>query len=60
VSNVASGRVLERCGYRFLDERALTVHLTGETYRFRYYRRERAAEGPGPAATRTPASRPKS
>jgi RimJ/RimL family protein N-acetyltransferase len=52
VSNVASGRVLERCGYRFLDERALTVHLTGETYRFRYYRRERAAEGPGPAATR--------
>jgi ribosomal-protein-alanine N-acetyltransferase len=43
VSNVASQRVLERCGYRFIDERALAVHLTGETYRFRYYRRERAA-----------------
>lgn len=38
VDNVSSQRVLERCGYEFVDERSLLVHVTGERYDFRYYR----------------------
>ncbi len=36
--NVPSHRVLERCGYEFVDERSLLVHVTGARYDFRYYR----------------------
>ncbi len=38
VDNVPSHRVLERCGYEFIDVRSLLVHVTGERYDFRYYR----------------------
>ena len=38
VENVKSQRVLERCGYQFIDERTLLVHVTDERYDFRYYR----------------------
>jgi len=41
VENVASHRVLEKCGYRFIDERELLVHIENKRYRFRYYRRYR-------------------
>lgn len=42
VDNTASQRVLERCGYRFVDERELLVHVLDKSYRFRYYRHYRA------------------
>ena len=38
VDNEKSQHVLERCGYRFIDERSLLVHVTNERYVFRYYR----------------------
>lgn len=38
VNNMKSQRVLERCGYQFIDERTLLVHVEGKYYRFRYYR----------------------
>lgn len=41
VDNVASQRVLARCGYELIDERSLLVHITGERHAFRYYRRYR-------------------
>lgn len=41
--NVASQRVLERCGYQLIDTRSLLVHVTGERYDFRYYRFYRTA-----------------
>jgi len=37
--NIASQKVVEGCGYTFIDERALFVHVSGETHIFRYYRR---------------------
>lgn len=68
VSNVRSQRVLERCGYRFVEERELLVHLLNERRRFRYYRHGRhsllghagwresvAGAGPGRAAGASPA-----
>lgn len=41
VSNGASQRVLERCGYQYIDERELLVHIENKSYRFKYYRRYR-------------------
>jgi RimJ/RimL family protein N-acetyltransferase len=38
VDNVASQKVLERCGYQFIDERSLLVHISGQSYVFKYYR----------------------
>jgi hypothetical protein len=38
--------VAERCGYRFIDERALASHLTGETNRFPLIPRSGAAREP--------------
>lgn len=39
VENAASQRVVESCGYGFVDERTLLVHVLGERHVFRYYRR---------------------
>lgn len=36
--NVKSQKVLERCGYQFIDERMLLVHVEGKKYPFKYYR----------------------
>ena len=36
--NIPSQRVLERCGYKFIDEQKLLVHITNKTYIFKYYR----------------------
>lgn len=38
VDNIKSQHVLERCGYQFVDERSLLVHVTHERYDFKYYR----------------------
>ena len=38
-SNAASQRVLEKCGYTYIDTQTLKVHITDESYSFRYYRR---------------------
>lgn len=43
MDNLASQKVLERCGYRFLEERDLLVHISDERHRFRVYRRCRCA-----------------
>jgi RimJ/RimL family protein N-acetyltransferase len=37
--NMASRKVVESCGYVFVDERRLKVHILGECFVFRYYRR---------------------
>ena len=39
--NPASQRVLEKCGYEAINEQHLLVHVTGESYDFRYYRKYR-------------------
>ena len=36
--NVKSQKVLERCGYQFIDKRTLLVHVEGKKYPFKYYR----------------------
>jgi ribosomal-protein-alanine N-acetyltransferase len=36
--NIASERVLEKCGFSHEDERVLLVHIEGRKYNFRYYR----------------------
>ncbi len=36
--NPASQRVLEKCGYQYIDTRTLKVHIMEESYSFRYYR----------------------
>lgn len=38
VDNLPSQKVLERCEYQFIEERALLVHITGETHHYKYYR----------------------
>lgn len=38
VDNVPSQKVLERCGYQFIDIRILLVHVEGRKYGFKYYR----------------------
>ena len=41
VDNYPSQRVLEKCGYEFISEQHLQVHIIGESYDFRYYRKYR-------------------
>jgi RimJ/RimL family protein N-acetyltransferase len=41
VDNIPSQRILEKCGYLFIDERELTVHILGKIFRFKYYRKSR-------------------
>ena len=36
--NVASQHVLDRCGYQFIDDRTLLVHVENKKYDFKYYR----------------------
>lgn len=38
VDNVASQKVLERCGYQLVNEQNLLVHVEGKRYDFKYYR----------------------
>jgi RimJ/RimL family protein N-acetyltransferase len=38
VDNLPSQKVLERCGYQFVDNRTLLVHVEGNRYDFKYYR----------------------
>lgn len=46
VENAASRRVLEKCGYEFVDVRTLDVRITGERYDFAYYLRGRPEIAP--------------
>lgn len=39
VDNPASQRVLEKCGYTYINTQTLKVHIMDESYSFRYYRR---------------------
>jgi RimJ/RimL family protein N-acetyltransferase len=39
VGNIRSQRVLENCGYQFIGEKTLLVHIEKKRYTFRYYRR---------------------
>ena len=39
VDNIKSQKVLERCGYQFIDTKTLLVHVEGKYYDFKYYRR---------------------
>jgi RimJ/RimL family protein N-acetyltransferase len=45
--NSASQKVVESCGYTFIDERVLLVHILGERRIFKYYRRYASIQGPG-------------
>ena len=38
VSNVPSQKVLENCGYQFINEQVLLVHIENTRHRFKYYR----------------------
>ena len=38
VNNLPSQKVLENCGYQFIDVRTLLVHIANETHDFKYYR----------------------
>jgi RimJ/RimL family protein N-acetyltransferase len=38
IENIKSQKILERCGYEFIDERILLVHITNEKYKFKYYK----------------------
>ena len=37
--NIASQKVLENCGYLFIEEKTLLVHITSQKHLFKYYRR---------------------
>lgn len=39
--NPASRRVLEKCGYKFIEEKHLLVHVIDESYDFLYFRKYR-------------------
>ena len=39
--NVPSRRVIEKCGYGFIEEKHLRARVTDESYDFRYYRKYR-------------------
>jgi len=39
VENLASQKVLEKCGYIFIEEKTLLVHITSQEHLFKYYRR---------------------
>lgn len=45
LNNLKSQRVLERCGYQYIDERTLLVHVEGKQYKFKYYRYYPEQEG---------------
>lgn len=38
VNNIPSQRILEQCGYTFINEQTLLVHIVNKEYRFKYYR----------------------
>ncbi|MPM00978.1 hypothetical protein SDC9_47215 [bioreactor metagenome] len=38
VDNMPSQKVLERCGYKFIENRTLLVHVESKKYDFKYYR----------------------
>jgi RimJ/RimL family protein N-acetyltransferase len=38
IENINSQKVLERCGYEYINEQILLVHITNEKYKFKYYR----------------------
>lgn len=38
VDNLPSQRVLEHCGYRYIEDKHLLVHVEGQSYDFKYYR----------------------
>jgi hypothetical protein len=44
VDNIPSQKVLERCGYEFVNEQTLLVHIENKKYAFKYYRRYAAAK----------------
>ncbi len=41
VDNIPSQKVLLNCGYEFVDERSLLIHIVNEKHLFKYYRRYR-------------------
>jgi ribosomal-protein-alanine N-acetyltransferase len=45
--NIPSQRVLERCGFTFVDEKPLLVHIGNETHLYKYYRCYRQGEPAG-------------
>ena len=38
IVNISSQKVLENCGYEFVSEKTLLVHITDKKYVFKYYR----------------------
>ena len=38
VDNIKSQHVLERCGYKFVENKTLLVHIENKSYDFKYYR----------------------
>ena len=38
IKNIKSQIVLENCGYKYIDEKILLVHIENKKYRFKYYR----------------------
>jgi RimJ/RimL family protein N-acetyltransferase len=38
VENIKSQRILEKCGYKYINEQILLVHIENKEYRFKYYR----------------------
>ncbi len=45
IENVASQKVLEKCGYTIEDTKNLLVHIEGNRYYFKYYRHYRETLG---------------
>jgi RimJ/RimL family protein N-acetyltransferase len=44
VENIESQKVLERCGYEYINEQTLLVHITNEINKFKYYKYYRRKE----------------
>ncbi len=42
VGNAASQKVLEHCGYEYVNEQTLLVHVENKRHKFKYYRRYKA------------------
>jgi RimJ/RimL family protein N-acetyltransferase len=38
IENINSQKVLERCGYEYINKQISLVHITNEKYKFKYYR----------------------
>ena len=36
--NIASQKVLEHCGFQYINDQTLLVHIENREYKFRYYR----------------------